>query len=573
MYTIMNFYYEFVVPFIKFLLNTPDLIFIIPVLGIIISPVLYLYFKREEAKFFFLGFSIISLFQNSYQAYILIKANSSTINFVKFKYLESSYSFGNNIDFYAVIDNTSALHIIITAFVITLCFVNITFNTPKRLDALTFLLFMIQILLYVGFSCPNFFIFYTCFEASLIPFFLIVGIWGGREEFRISSAFRLMFYTLVCSTPLFMCLIYVFASDKSFDFTHVKLFTSQTIFFQSIFIISALLSFFVKVPVVPFHAWLPDAHGEAPTIGSMLLAGIMLKLGTYGLFRLMWPLTKLDSSLLTVDNFIISISIFTICISCYLLSREIDIKRVVALYSINHMGFVVLGLSGGQYGITGSMVINASHCLSSVGLFFLVGQLYARLHSRKLSDMKGLAYSVPVFSFFVVLLFLANMSFPSTLNFTGEFSVISSVTTIFMSLQEMAEISTFVNFLFFVHSNFWYLVFLFSLIWVGITSVRFVTIILFATPDIFKYVNPAYGRSALVFDMKKIEADPEGFFAAVEKYYVVSDSTLMEDAKNYEILVLLSLTFTLLASALFFADISIFFDPKLSYSTRVISIL
>ena len=156
---------------------------------------------------------------------------------------------------------------------------------------------------------------------------------------------------------------------------------------------------------------------------------------------------------------------------------------------------------------------------------------------------------------------------------TGEFSVISSVTTIFMSLQEMAEISTFVNFLFFVHSNFWYLVFLFSLIWVGITSVRFVTIILFATPDIFKYVNPAYGRSALVFDMKKIEADPEGFFAAVEKYYVVSDSTLMENAKNYEILVLLSLTFTLLASALFFADISIFFDPKLSYSTRVISIL
>lgn len=298
-------------------------------------------------------------------------ANNSGVNFVNFRYLEACYSIGNNIDFYAVIDNISALHIIITAFVITVCFINITFNTPKRIDALTFLLFIIQFLLYVGFSCPNFFVFYTCFEASLIPFFLIVGIWGGREEFRIASAFRLIFYTLVCSTPLFISLIYVFSIDKSFDFTHIKFFTSQTVLFQNIFIISALLSFFVKVPVIPFHSWLPDAHSEAPTLGSILLAGVMLKLGTYGLYRLMWPLTKLDSSILDLKTFIISIAIFTICMSCYLLSREIDIKRIVALYSINHMGFVVLGLCMNQYGVTGSMVINASHCLSSVGLFFL----------------------------------------------------------------------------------------------------------------------------------------------------------------------------------------------------------
>lgn len=541
MYTVLNAYYEV----IRFLENTPDLIFILPLIGIIVSPLAYLFFNKEEVKHFFLGFAILTLFQNTYQAYKLIKLNSSTTDFVEFKYLKNSYSLGNNIDFYVVIDNISALHIIITAFVITICFINITFNAPKRLDALTFLLFTIQILLYVGFSCPNFFIFYTCFEASLIPFFLIVGIWGGREEFRISSAFRLMFYTLVCSTPLFMCLIYVFSVDKTFDFTHVKFFTSQTVFFQSIFTISALISFFVKVPVIPFHSWLPDAHSEAPTIGSMLLAGVMLKLGTYGLYRLMWPLMKLDSSIIDLKTFIISISIFTICISCYLLSREIDIKRIVALYSINHMGFVVLGLCMNQYGVTGSIIINASHCLSSVGLFFLVGQLYTRLHSRKITDIRGLAFSVPLFSFFTVLLFLANMSFPSTLNFTGEFSVIVSVTTIFLVTEVSTNTSGFINIFFIFFTSVWYIVFVFSLIWVGITSVRFMTTILFSTPDIFQ--NKQYKST-------------------------ISDSVLLEDAKSYELLVLITLIVILVLSAIMFSDISTFFDPKLSYSTRLISL-
>lgn len=550
MYILLDAFYE-VINFIRFLESTPDLIFVLPIMGILISPLIYLFFKREEAKYFFLGFSIFLFFQNSYQVYKLMKINSSTIDFVNFKYMQNCYSFGNNIDFYAVIDNTSALHIIITAFVITICFINITFNTPKRLDAITFLLFTIQILLYVGFSCPNFFIFYTCFEASLIPFFLIVGIWGGREEFRISSAFRLIFYTLVCSTPLFMCLIYVFSVDKTFDFTHVKFFSSQTTFFQTIFIVSALLSFFVKVPVIPFHSWLPDAHSEAPTIGSMLLAGVMLKLGTYGLYRLMWPFTKLDSSVVDIQTFVISISIFTICISCYLLSREIDIKRIVALYSINHMGFVVLGLCMNQYGVTGSIVINASHCLSSVGLFFLVGQLYSRLHSRKLSDMKGLVFSVPIFSFFIVLLFLANMSFPSTLNFTGEFSVIVSVTTLFLSMENMAEVLRFTDVLFFLFSNLWYFVFLFSMIWVGITSVRFITILLFSTPEIFVV-------------KKNVNLDATR--------YSMTDNILLEDAKGYELLVLVILITILLFSAIFFGDISSLFDPKLSYSTRMISL-
>lgn len=541
MYTLLNAYYEF----IRFLEQTPDLLFILPLTGIILSPLAYLFFEKEEVKYFFLSFTTLTFFQNTYQVYKLIKLNNSTIDLVDFKYFQNFYSLGNNVDFYVVIDNTSALHIIITAFVITICFINITFNTPKRLDAITFLLFTIQILLYVGFSCPNFFVFYTCFEASLIPFFLIVGIWGGREEFRISSAFRLMFYTLVCSTPLFMCLIYVFSVDKTFDFTHVKFFTSQTVFFQSIFIISALISFFVKVPVIPFHSWLPDAHSEAPTLGSMLLAGVILKLGTYGLYRLMWPLIKLDSSLIDLKAFIISISIFTICISCYLLSREIDIKRIVALYSINHMGFVVLGLCINQYGVTGSMVINASHCLSSVGLFFLVGQLYSRLHSRKLTDIKGLVFSVPLFSFFTVLLFLANMSFPSTLNFTGEFSVIVSVTTMFLSIESATEITKFVDLFFVFITSIWYLVFLFSLIWVGITSVRFMTILLFSTPD---------------------------FFQTKQFKSVISDSVLLEDAKSYELLVLTVLILILVSSAIIFGDISTFFDPKLSYSTRLISL-
>jgi NADH-quinone oxidoreductase subunit M len=546
MVTLLSAYYE-LEDIIKFIFSTPDFIFIIPLLGMIISPFLYLFFKKDEVKYFFLTFSVVSLFQNSYQAYKLIILNDSTINFVKFKYIESSYSIGNNIDFYVVIDNISALHIVITAFVISVCFVNITFNTPKRIDALTFLLFTIQILLYVGFSCPNFFIFYTCFEASLIPFFLIVGIWGGREEFRIASAFRLIFYTLVCSTPLFISLIYVFSSDKSFDFTHLKFFTSQTIFFQNIFIISALFSFFVKVPVIPFHSWLPDAHSEAPTLGSMLLAGVMLKLGTYGLYRLMWPFFKLESSLIDIKTFIISIAVFTICMSCYLLSREIDMKRIVALYSINHMGFVVLGLCMNQYGVTGSIVINASHCLSSVGLFFLVGQLYSRLHSRKLSDIKGLAFSVPFFSFFLVLLFLANMSFPSTLNFTGEFSVIASVSTLFVFTEATTGVSGISEFLTFFYNNFWYMTFAFSLIWAGIISVRFITVLLFSSPDLVR-------TSTLRANLSS------------------NDTVLLEDAKSYEIFILFVLTFTLIASALMFSDISIFFDPKLSYSTRLISL-
>lgn len=519
--------------------KTPDFIFILPFFGMIVSGILHLFVSNFYTRTFFLFFSIFTFIQNSYQAYFqLFNFNfGGIIKPVVFKYLPSEYKVTTGVDWFVIIDNISALHIIITGFIIIICFVHAFFNVKERFNLLAFLLFTVQLLLNVSFSCPNIFIFYICFEATLIPFFLIIAVWGSRNEFKISAAYNLIFFTLFFSVMLFGYLALSIPSNATPNFTHIALFTI-TFGAQFIFIFVAIISFSVKVPLIPFHSWLPNAHGEAPTIGSMLLAGIILKVGTYGFYRLLWPAILISTNYLDLKIFLIFLSTLTILVSCLLLVHETDLKRIIALYSINHIGFVIMGLCITKEGVIGSMVINASHCLSSAGLFFLVGQLYQRIHSRNIAEVRGLAAAVPFLSLFTTTLFLANMSFPITLNFIGEFAVLTSFANIFGLESTFNSNSSLIQM---VLAHTWWTILVGSVIFIGIISVRFLIILLFSTKDIPEF---------------------DGNFFHV-------NNIKLEDAKLYEVIILSVIVVTLIFTAIFFVDISIFFDPNMSYSTRL----
>lgn len=549
--------------------NTLDLLFIFPVLCILIAFIHSVYdTRKEETINITILFATLSFLQTViFVTTVMKNLTKDSINISEFKYFPKIISIGNNIDFYVIIDNISGLHLLITSFVIFICVIHVICNAYKKKGMLLGLLFLIQLLLYIGFSCPNFFIFYVCFEASLIPFFILIATWGSREEFRIASAFRLMFYTLVFSAPLFISLIFLFSNDRSFDFTHIKFFTTQITFLQKVFVLSALLSFFVKVPLIPFHSWLPDAHSEAPTIGSMLLAGVILKLGTYGLYRVMWPYTALEQSSLNVELFMFSAAIFTALVSCYLLIREIDMKRIIALYSINHMSFVVLGFCTTHIGLSGSMIINASHCFSSVGLFFLVGQLYSRFHDRTITELRGIGVLLPIFSFFFVVLFLANMSFPGTFNFFGEFFVISSLNVKFMDYYILITSSTSIT-IDALYKLYWFFLLICSLILVGITTVRLLTNLLFGTRMFLPDTN--FFRDTQ-FNSTENDLDTSVSSSESSAEHDTTSYPAHEDMQFPEIITIVLIFLFIITPFFCFDDISLYFDPKLSYSSRLFS--
>ncbi len=282
------------------------------------------------------------------------------------------------------------------------------------------------------FSALDAILFYVFWEAMLIPMFIIIGVWGGPN--RVYATIKFFLYTFFGSVFMLVALIYMYFQSGSFsilDFQGLQLgMTAQILIF-----IAFLLAFAVKVPMFPVHTWLPDAHVEAPTGGSVILAAIMLKIGGYGFLRFSLPITP-DASA-SLDWLIIALSLIAILYIGFVALVQQDMKKLIAYSSIAHMGFVTLGffivftiianpsVSGGSVmGIEGGMVQMISHGFISGALFLCVGVLYDRVHSREIADYGGVINTMPWFGAFMVFFAMSNAGLPGTSGFVGEFMVI-----------------------------------------------------------------------------------------------------------------------------------------------------
>lgn len=281
------------------------------------------------------------------------------------------------------------------------------------------------------FSALDAILFYVFFEATLIPMFLIIGIWGGPN--RVYATVKFFLYTFLGSVMMLIALIYMYTQGGSFGVLdlHALALNEQQQFW---IFLAFLAAFAVKIPMWPVHTWLPDAHVEAPTAGSAVLAAIMLKMGGYGFLRFSLPVTP-DASA-GMDVFMIAISLVAIVYIGFVALAQRDMKKLIAYSSISHMGFVTLGIfiafqliakgdsAGVALGLEGAMIQMISHGFISAAMFLCVGVMYDRIHSREIADYGGVINTMPIFAAFMVFFAMANAGLPGTSGFVGEFMVI-----------------------------------------------------------------------------------------------------------------------------------------------------
>jgi len=330
--------------------------------------------------------------------------------------------------YYLGVDGLSAPLILLTTFITPLVVMS-GWDVIRSRPAQYFAAFLIMEGLMNGvFSALDGLLFYVFWEAMLVPMFLIIGVWGGER--RIYATLKFFLYTFLGSVLMLVAFIYLYRVTASFDlFDWMSAPLGLTA--QKLIFVAFLLAFAVKVPMWPVHTWLPDAHVEAPTGGSVILAAIMLKMGGYGFVRLSLPIVPDGSKYFA--GMMIALSLIAIVYISFVALMQRDMKKLIAYSSIAHMGFVTLGFfivwhlfgeSGAVLGISGGMVQMLSHGLISGALFLCVGVLYDRMHSRQISDYGGVANTMPVFAAFMVLFAMANAGLPGTSAFVGEFMVI-----------------------------------------------------------------------------------------------------------------------------------------------------
>ncbi|MGH8130334.1 MAG: NADH-quinone oxidoreductase subunit M [Steroidobacteraceae bacterium] len=334
--------------------------------------------------------------------------------------------------YYLGIDGIALPLIVLTAFTTPLVVIA-AWTTVEHRPAQYFAAFLVMEGLMIGVFCAaDALLFYVFWEAMLIPMFLIIGIWGGAR--RVYATIKFFLYTFLGSVLMLVALIWLYLDGGSYEIAAMHRqplgMTEQVLIFLAFF-----AAFAVKVPMWPVHTWLPDAHVEAPTGGSVVLAAIMLKMGGYGFLRFSLPITP-DASR-ELDWLIITLSLVAIAYIGFVTLAQRDMKKLIAYSSIAHMGFVTLGafvaydiwqtsgsVTGAAMGLDGAMVQMVSHGLVSGALFLCVGVLYDRLHTRDISAYGGVVNTMPVFAFFAVLFALANAGLPGTSGFVGEFLVV-----------------------------------------------------------------------------------------------------------------------------------------------------
>jgi proton-translocating NADH-quinone oxidoreductase chain M len=325
-----------------------------------------------------------------------------------------------NFNFNVSLDGISAFFVILTAFLIPLCIIshsNIVQNIKKFL--ISFL--VLDFLLIMTFCVLDLLFFYIFFESVLIPMFLIIGVFGSRER-KTLAAYYFFLYTLIGSISVLLSIlyIYIYSGTTNYEILLVVPFSTSV---EKFIWITFFLAFASKVPMIPMHLWLPEAHVEAPTSGSVILAGVLLKLGTYGFLRFSLPLFSKASCFFI--PLIYTMGVIGIIFTSFTAIRQTDFKRIIAYTSIAHMNLVVLSIfSFNSIGLSGSILQSLSHGFVASALFLLIGIIYDRNKTRIVQYYGGLASVMPLYSFFFIFVTLSNISFPGTSSFAGEILIL-----------------------------------------------------------------------------------------------------------------------------------------------------
>jgi len=338
-------------------------------------------------------------------------------------------------------DSISGPFVLLTAFIIPFCLL-VSQSITFRMREFVALLLISELILFNGFSTTNLLFFYVTFESILIPFFLIIGVWGSREKERTTAAYQLVLFTLVGSFLFLIALTLIYMEIGSFDFHNIMEANLPSSLEYFIFI-SFFIALAVKIPMFPAYIWLPKAHVEAPTAGSVLLAGILLKLGSYGIIRFLYLFPK-GCTMFTPA--VIVLSLIGIVISLMAALRQTDLKRIIAYSSISHLNYLNLGLfSATSIGLLGGYSLMLFHGLVSSALFLGVGILYDRYKTRNIWYLRQGALTKPLFATILFILMMANIGFPGTSNFISEIMIFISTFQTNIAAAAVATISLFIT--------------------------------------------------------------------------------------------------------------------------------
>jgi NADH-quinone oxidoreductase subunit M len=353
--------------------------------------------------FLFINFDAKSEF---FQHFVTYSVGSSLLNM--------SYSFG--------LDSISIFFFILSTLLIFVC--NLFIWYEKLIKEYVLTLLLIEFFLLIIFSVLDLFLFYVFFEAILIPMYIVIGFWGSRAR-KIRAVYLFFFYTLCSSILLLLGILYIYSITGTLNLEYILAYTFSSED-QHILWLCFFISFASKIPMFPFHIWLPEAHVEAPTVGSVLLAGILLKLGVYGFLR--FSLTLFPLASIYFAPLVYILSLVGVLYASLTAIRQTDLKRIIAYSSIAHMNLVTLGIfSFNILSIEGVIFQSVSHGFVSGGMFLLIGVLYDRYHSRSLYYYSGLVHIMPIYAVFFLIFTLANIALPGTSSFIGEFILLLGI--------------------------------------------------------------------------------------------------------------------------------------------------
>lgn len=346
--------------------------------------------------------------------------------FVYFGFDKSSTSFqmqevlpwlGKGLSYHLGVDGISVLFIMLTTILIPFCILASKETIKDRMKAYMICFLILESMILGVFCSLNAVLFYVFFEGSLIPMFIIIGIWGGPR--RVYASFKFFLYTLIGSVLMLVALMCMYFNAGTLDILDLLQYHFP-VHMQYWLWVAFFASFAVKMPMWPFHTWLPDAHVEAPTAGSVVLAGIMLKLGGYGFLRFSLPMFPHASTALA--SFVFALSVIAIIYTSLVALVQKDIKKLIAYSSVAHMAYVTIGIFAvNENSIDGAIFQMISHGFVSSGLFLCVGVIYDRLHTREIAAFGGLAKNMPLYAVVFLILTMANVGLPGTSGFIGEF--------------------------------------------------------------------------------------------------------------------------------------------------------